>query len=236
MSTDFAEKEREFLATLEADTGRTLAAWMEAISAQGFADKNEAIDWLRQQGFMFSKAAWLERIHHNGGRPIYDGAPPEAKVAAPAAPAAAIEPGAAAPPRPPVAPEPPPARAPPPLPADPALEELLSKAKALQPLARHVLRETAKAVPGVSLTAEAGSVILSHGAAFGALSISPRELRLALALDGEPFEAPLAAARLPAPAPRTARPLTHMALLTDARQVDSRLLAAIVAAAERSLA
>ena len=36
---------------------------MAAIAAQGFADKNEMIDWLREQGLPFARASWLERIH-----------------------------------------------------------------------------------------------------------------------------------------------------------------------------
>ncbi len=71
MTTDYAEMEREFLSSLEADTGRDLAAWMSAIREQNLAHRNDIIDWLRHQGFMFAWASWLERIHHNGGRPIY---------------------------------------------------------------------------------------------------------------------------------------------------------------------
>ncbi len=71
MTAEYEEKEREFLANLEADTGRDLAAWMEALTREGLADRNARIDWLRHQGFIFSWASWLERIHHNGGRPIY---------------------------------------------------------------------------------------------------------------------------------------------------------------------
>ena len=71
MSADYAEKEREFLACLEADTGRDLEAWMAAIETQGLTERNEIIDWLREQGFLFSKASWLERIHNNSGKPIY---------------------------------------------------------------------------------------------------------------------------------------------------------------------
>src|SRR5690606_7855327 len=74
VSTDYGEKERQFLETLEADTGRGLDAWMAAIAAAGLADRNDIIDWLRRQGFMFSKASWIERIHNNGGRPLYAGA------------------------------------------------------------------------------------------------------------------------------------------------------------------
>lgn len=71
MSTDWREKEREFLTSLQADTGRDLAQWMRVIAAQNLPHRNDIIDWLRQQGFLFAKASWLERIHNNGGHPIY---------------------------------------------------------------------------------------------------------------------------------------------------------------------
>ena len=71
MSSDYEEKEREFLAYLKADTGRDLAGWMQAIGEANLAHRDEIIEWLRQQGFIFTWASWLERIHHNGGRPIY---------------------------------------------------------------------------------------------------------------------------------------------------------------------
>jgi len=77
MSTDFADKEREFLQSLKADTGRDLGEWMDAIAAEGLPHRNDVIDWLRMQGFIFSRASWLERIHANGGRPIYLAQVPE---------------------------------------------------------------------------------------------------------------------------------------------------------------
>ena len=89
MSTDYAEKEREFLATLAENTGRDLAAWMHAIDAQKLSDKNDIIDWLRQQRFMFWKAAWLERIHSNSGLPIY-GDPAHLGVEQPESPAKSV--------------------------------------------------------------------------------------------------------------------------------------------------
>src|SRR5262245_41654606 len=72
MARDEREEEQELLADLQARTGRSLADWMAAITAQGFADKNETIDWLRREGIPFARASWLERIHSNGGRPIYE--------------------------------------------------------------------------------------------------------------------------------------------------------------------
>lgn len=76
MSTDYAEKEREFLDSLAADTGRDLAGWMKAIDEASLAHRNDIIDWLRLQGFLFARASWLERIHNNGGKPLYAGKPP----------------------------------------------------------------------------------------------------------------------------------------------------------------
>ena len=71
MATDYGEKERAFIDGLKENSGRDLDEWMAAITEQNLPHRNDIIDWLRQQGFMFSKASWLERIHHNGGRPIY---------------------------------------------------------------------------------------------------------------------------------------------------------------------
>ena len=73
MAKDEREEEREFLSGLKARTGRDLGEWMAAIAAQGSADKNEIIDWLREQSLPFARASWLERIHRNGGKPIYSG-------------------------------------------------------------------------------------------------------------------------------------------------------------------
>ena len=78
MATDYGEKERAFIDGLKENTGRDLGEWMQAIAATGLLQRNDIIDWLRHKGFMFSKASWLERIHHNGGKPIYADVPKEA--------------------------------------------------------------------------------------------------------------------------------------------------------------
>src|SRR5262245_4439712 len=80
MAEDEREQEREFLVGLKARTGRDLAQWMAAITAQGLQDKNEIIDWLRNEGLPFARASWLERIHRNGGKPIHAGSSPSAAV------------------------------------------------------------------------------------------------------------------------------------------------------------
>lgn len=86
MTDEYEDKEREFLQTLKADTGRDLGEWMDALTAQAIPERNDRIDWFRHQGFIFAWASWLERIHHNGGRPIYLDTVPES-IAAPDAPA-----------------------------------------------------------------------------------------------------------------------------------------------------
>ena len=71
MGTDYAGKERAFIAGLEAGTGRGLTSWLAAIAQTGLTDRNDIIDWLRQNRFTFDNASWIERIHHNGGRLVY---------------------------------------------------------------------------------------------------------------------------------------------------------------------
>lgn len=248
MSIDYGERERQFLETLKADSGRTLDEWMAAIAAQGVTHRNDIIDWLRRQGFMFSKASWLERIHNNGGRPIYSGSGnqrPQARprTTAPPRPRLMVVPQTPPPatPRPPPAPAPPalapappaPASSPPPVAAhtDPgAIDALLARAKAFRPLAVYVLAEIQKAVPGATATAQDGYIVFrARENDFALLAISAKELRLGLALRSTPAAAPLEAARLPGL--RGAPAMTHMTVLTDARQITPALLAAVAQAA-----
>lgn len=228
MATDYAGMEREFLASLEADTGHDLAGWMALIDAQQLAHRNDIIDWLRTQGFLFSWASWLERIHHNGGRPIYGTEPPRPPSPAPVAPPLAA----------PVAHPPPPAAAvarpvAKPAPATPlpdedpaALLPLLAKAKAYRPLAEHVIREVRRAIPGVSVLARGSNAAFARPEVFAALAIGPRELRLAVDVGGSAAPQPFVSGRLPGIDGR----LDRLVVLTDARQVDAALLAALVQA------
>ena len=62
MAIDYTEKERAFVASLEDDSGTGLAGWMRAIDLAKLEERNAIIDWLRQQGFTFANASWLERI------------------------------------------------------------------------------------------------------------------------------------------------------------------------------
>lgn len=225
MATDYGEKEREFLDSLAEDTGRDLAEWMRVIDAQKLSHRNDIIDWLRRQGFRFSRASWLERVHHNGGRPIYEGW--VATVPRPRrSPRAAAKPAT---PQPvfdaaPVF-EPPPAKvASPTAPPSAEIEALLAKAKAYQPLARLLIRETTKALPGARFERHDDCLVIAANRPFGALAVSARDLRLGLSLGSRPFDDVAQKAKLSLPGLPGAPAITHMVVLTDARQVNERLL------------
>jgi hypothetical protein len=229
--------ERQFLESLKADTGRDLAAWMEAIGAENLDRRNDIIDWLRRQGFMFSKASWLERIHNNGGQPIYSGKGAKRPQRRPRAPreAATILPFAPRTPASAPAPREEPAPAAVQAPADKAaLDELIAKAKAFRPLANFVLAEIGKAVPGAVFTAEGSHISIASTREFAVLAISPRELRLGLDLGQRPFDRTLQPAKFTNPTSRISPGITHMIILTDARQIDDALRALFREAAQRA--
>lgn len=259
MSRDYAALERELIEELETRTGRDLAQWMAAIDAAALPARNDIIDWLRPQGFSFSRASWLERIHHNGGRPVYaatrdpraerprlraeDAAPPRPATPAPAPSAlpTPAESGHEIPPSsPPPLPPPPPSMAPapatpPPTPAAPppddaaAIAALLGKAKAYRMLAELVLCEARQAMPRVSFAVEGDVILMTGQRLAGALLIGPRELRLGLDLGAQAVDPPWVKPKPPLP-----RPLTHMLVLTDARQIDAALRTSLAAAATRA--
>lgn len=206
MATDYAEKERVFVSELKADTGRNLDEWMLAINKANLPHRNDIIDWLRQQGFTFANASWLERIHANNGRLIYAGdlPPPErqqARFAKPTeSPAETDEPPSprrAPPPAPPPAAKiiafPPAARSPAPeapaqtsrasqatpdLTLDADVETALAAAKGLRPLAIFAIGEILRILPESRITAEGPLIILSSPRRYLAIFPGPKELRL----------------------------------------------------------
>jgi hypothetical protein len=227
MAKDEREEEREFLAGLKMRTGRDLAEWMAAIAAQGFADKNEVIDWLREQGLPFARASWLERIHKNGGKPIYSSEPPkEAEQPAPLTPVP--------PPKPAQVPRPKPARpaasAPPSTePETDALEKHLAAAKGYRPLYHLLEAEMRKAIPGLTISPRTSYLSIGAPGEFAALTLHATELRLGLALGERTFDPILQKARLKGPGPA----ITHMIVLTDARQINDDLIALLQSANRR---
>ena len=217
MTADEREDERRFLAELKSRSGRDLAEWMAAISAQSFADKNDTIDWLRAQGFPFARASWLERIHSNGGRPIYlhhaPNAGPEGK------------------PHPPL--PTPPARAPAPrVPSQREiadLDKLLAAGKGYRPLYLLLETEIRAAVPDLVVTPKAAYISLGAPLEFAAVTLHASELRLGLDLGDRAFDAQVQKARIRGPGAS----ISHMLVLTDARQVNADLLNLIKAADKR---
>jgi hypothetical protein len=218
MAIDYGEKERAFIDGLTENTGRDLAAWMAAISAADLPHRNDIIDWLRRQGFMFSKASWLERIHHNGGRPIYgdSAGAPRARVrrerrTSPVASTAPPEQAAA--------------------PAVAGLDELLAKAKAYRPLAQHLIAQIRSVRPRASLAPRSTFIAIADPKEFARLGIGAKELRLHLALgSGHPTGEGL---KKGAPGGGLGKDeaLSHMLVLTDARQIDRQLLDLVARAA-----
>jgi hypothetical protein len=232
MSRNFADLERELIEDLAPRTGRTLADWMSAIDAAGLAEKNAIIDWLRPQGFSFANASWLERIHNNGGRPIYldrsghDRPPPER--IAPAHRAVQPEPTAV------VRPEPIPVAAPTAAAGSPSLRlvpagsadpgrvaELLARGKAYRPLAEMLIRELRRALADVQVVASGELIGFERPRRLAVLHVGAKELRFALDLGDTPFSEELVAARMPG----GAREFSHMVVLTDARQIGPGLMA-----------
>lgn len=248
MSRKHAELEREFIEDLEPRTGRPLAAWMSLIDATGLTDRNAIIDWLRPQGLTFAHASWLERIHHNGGRPIYgdtaERPPPYTPQPTPVPPPSpAPRPMPVAPMAAPTAsPIPQPAPAPPasrPIPATTAsapaagtvaVADLMARGKGLRPLAEMLLRELAGALPGLVLAPAGDLISLRRPRELGVLLVGPRELRLGLDLGDWPAEGMVTRARIPG----TAAGITHMTVINDARQVGASLIALVQRADART--
>ena len=225
MVRDEREEEREFLAELKARTGTDLAGWMAAIAAERHADKNETIDWLRAQGFPFARASWLERIHSNGGKPIYLHDEPVKKAAPEQAARAATAPVAVKPVEKP---------RPKPVPALTAaeadqLEKLVAAAKGYRPLYHMLEAEIRKAIPDAVIAPGPGYVSIGAPREFAAVTLHASEIRLGLDLGERAFDALVQKAKLKGPGPAIA----HMVVLTDARQVNAELIRLLAAANAR---
>jgi len=247
MGTDYAEKERAFIAGLQEDTGRDLPGWMKAIEQENLSNRNDIIDWLRQQGFPFARASWLERIHHNGGRLIY--ADDDVVAAVPLMAASVRE---AAPAKPQVFPfagkppvrqacdvdmsekVPPPrivtARSAPVAPgAGSTVAEVLSAAKGLRPLAEVLISEIRQAISATVISGEPPLILFSAPKRYAALLTSAKELRLFADFGG-------GAARVKRVEPTKSftPPFSQAIVLNDVRQIDAELLALVAAAHQRS--
>ena len=235
MSRDYGEMEQEFIAGLKADTGRDLAEWMSALDAGTFGHRNDMIDWLRQQGFLFSKASWLERIHHNGGKLVYGERPPakvreqvakEPIVVQPAVPPPVVQtPTEVTPATPPAKVDQQEATSSAPV----VLAAFLARAKGYRPLAELMLRQARNAAPGTRIEVHETHAALGSPGVYGALALTAKDIRLALDLGEHPYGSDFKRLRLPG----TPDNLTHTIILNDARRVDYELMTLITRAAKR---
>lgn len=244
MATDYAEKERQFVDALHADTGKSLADWMLAITDAKLTNRNDIIDWLRHNGFQFARASWLERIHHNGGRLIYgDDSGRDGQKATPPTPDAtrpstsamrADEPlptaQHAAPTSDNVMPFRLPASKPPAI--DPDIVALLGQAKGLRPLAELVVREILVSVPASRPIASSPLIVFETVKPFAALWPQPKKLRLYGDFPPSDGNDGVKGADTALKSPP---PFARMIALDDARQIDRRLRELIIQALARSL-
>ena len=229
MATDYGEKERAFIDGLKENSGRDLDEWMAAITEQNLPHRNDIIDWLRQQGFMFSKASWLERIHHNGGRPIYA----DNVATTPAAPRQRQDASEIV--KPPSAPKPEPvpvASASVEARPDNDLDALLAKAKAYRPLAHFLIEQIKTVRPAARFEPRGTFIAIGDTENFAALGIGAKQLRLHLELGDHPPDE-IVKKGVPGGGLGKADALSHMVVLTDARQVDAYLLDLIKRAAKK---
>jgi len=103
------------------------------------------------------------------------------------------------------------------------LSELLTKAKAYRPLAEHLIREISKAIPGAGVSARGSYVSVARTTEFAALAVAARELRLGLALGDDDDGNSVPRGKMTGTLAR----ISHVISLTDARQIDGKLLEAV---------
>jgi len=159
--------------------------------------------------------------------------------APPASAPAAAEPRAAAPvtesrpaaPRLVLVPSAPPAPAVTAKPGDTNIDTLLAKAKAYRPLAQHVLGKLRSVSPTAAISVLESAVSIGAPSPFAVLGISGKELRLHLALGVHPFDDRIRRGQAGGGVGK-GEALSHMLVLTDARQIDDQFMELLSLAAK----
>ena len=100
------------------------------------------------------------------------------------------------------------------------LEKLVAAAKGYRPLYNLLEAELRKAFPDVAIVPRSGFLSIGAPVEFAALTLHATELRLGLALGDHHFDTALQKARLKGAGTN----ITHMLVLTDARQVNADLI------------
>src|SRR5262245_50349576 len=109
------------------------------------------------------------------------------------------------------------------------LEKLMAQAKGYRPLYLMLEAEVKRAVPHLSLSPAPTHISLGAPAEFAAVALTSSEVRLGLALGEHAFDTRLQRAKLKG----LGGHITHMIVLTDARQVNTDLISLVLTANAR---
>ena len=108
-------------------------------------------------------------------------------------------------------------------------DKLLAAGKGYRPLYLMLEAEMRKALPGLVILPKTSYLSVGAPKEFAAVTLHATEVRLGLDLGDRPFDPHLQKSKLKGPGPA----ITHMIILSDARQVDGALLALLAAANAR---
>ena len=106
---------------------------------------------------------------------------------------------------------------------DALLENQFAKAAEMRPLYEHFLAFVAGNFPNSSVLPKKTYVSILEKREFAAVNIKPKELRIGLDLGDRPFDDKIEKAKLSGPMPR----ISHMLVLTDAKQLDASVIEAL---------
>ncbi len=103
---------------------------------------------------------------------------------------------------------------------DDLLENQFAKAADMRPLYDALMDFVKKNFPASTVLPKKTYVSILENREFGAVNIKPKELRIGFDLGDRPFDESAEKAKLTGPMPR----ISHMRAITDASQLDSRLV------------
>ncbi len=72
MAKTSQEIEKEFMAGLQEQSGKSIKEWMTHLKTTGLSKRNELLNWLKEnEGFRHQDASLLAGIYVNDGKPVY---------------------------------------------------------------------------------------------------------------------------------------------------------------------
>ena len=103
------------------------------------------------------------------------------------------------------------------------LENQFAKATGMRPLYDEFIEFVMKNFPGSTVLPKKTYVSILESREFAAVNIKPKELRIGFDLGDREFDTKIEKAKLSGPMPR----ISHMLVLTDAKQLDSEIVQAL---------